>query len=253
MRDQRNGSFFFSSIKREWAKQSLERSLNHKWSKNINPSSTWLTWEGCPYEGIREAAKPRKANEAEAIQYMEIGNYLHKMFQERALTIPDLLWDKPAFLSDKENEKLNQHWPEIPFMWEEYSVSGRIDLILNKNSQPCVVDLKIPQRLDGPAWVKYRDNLPEDTHMTQSAVGALALKHMGIVAPKSIGVLYFNPYLPPDKDKNYKECYMDFTPELEAKTLLLIQHAKKELDAFLAEEESSCTYPLCKKHKGNLS
>jgi len=33
----------------------------------------------------------------------------------------------------------------------------------------------------------------------------------------------------------------------------LLIHAKKERDAFLAGEESSCTYPGCKKHNKEVT
>ena len=111
MRDKREGNFFFSSVRREWEREAQERADNWKLSTHINPSSTWLTFEGCPYEGVRLASKPRKTPEADSIQYMETGNYIHRMFQERAMTIPDLLWPKPTFATPQENEKLEKAWP----------------------------------------------------------------------------------------------------------------------------------------------
>ena len=249
MRDKKEGNFFFSSIRNEWARESKERADNWKWSTHINPSSTWLTFEGCPYEGVRLAATPRKASEADSIQYMETGNYIHRMFQERAMTIPDLLWPKPVFATPHENEKLEKAWPEWPFYWKEYELSGRADHVLKYKDAPAVIDIKIPQREEGSAWETYKSKLPEPTHMTQSCMGALALKRMGISNPEWVGVVYFNPYIPSQGNKGYVEYYEKFDTLLEEKTMLLLVHAKKERDAFLAGEESSCTYPLCRKHR----
>lgn len=247
IREKQRGNFYFAAIKSEWARASAQQAIEHRWSKNINPSSGWLTWSGCPYEGIREAAQNREAHEAESIQYMEVGNYLHKMFQDRSLEIEDLLWPKIGFVTTKEKEKLDKHWPEVPFFWPEFDVSGRIDSILNFRGEPCVIDIKCPQRPDA-SWEKYIEKLPEETHLTQSAVGALALEEMGLLKPTRVGVVYFNPCITPKGGKGFKECYELFTQEMKDKTRLLLTHAKKEKDLFLSNKESSCTYPLCKKH-----
>ena len=248
LRDKEEGNFYIASIRREWARASLDKAQNHKWRERINPSSSWLTFSGCPYEGIREAAAPRKVNEADSIQYMEIGNWAHRGLQDWALKIPGLLWPKPVFSTQEEQEKLEANWPEVPFFWPEYALSGRIDQILSYRGAPAVIDIKIPQRLEGGAWDKYRKGLPEETHMTQSCMGALALKHMGILEAKWVGVVYFNPFMPSKGSAGYFEKYQEFDSLLEEKTMLLLTHAKKERDAFLAGEESGCSYPLCKKH-----
>ena len=249
MMDLREGSFLIPMIRREWARISLERSENFKWSEHINPSSGWLTFSGCPYEGIREAAGGRDANEADKIQYMEIGNWAHTGLQKWAVSIPDLLWPKPTFPTQKENDKLDKEWPESPFFWELFELSGRVDLVIKYRQQPAVLDIKIPQRMEGGAWDSYKKNLPEETHLTQSCMGALALKHMGVLDPGWVGVVYFNPFIPSKGNNCYFEHYRPFDTLLEEKTMLLLTHAKKERDAFLAGEESSCTYPGCKKHR----
>ena len=253
LRDNEEGNFYIASIRREWAKESLARSNSHEWSKNINPSSNWLTFEGCPYEGIREAAGARKANEADTIQYMEIGNWVHRGLQEWAMKVPDLLWPKPIFPTKKEQDKLEANWPEVPFFWSEYDLSGRIDQIIRYKDAPAVIDIKSPQRMEGSAWETYKKNLPEPTHMTQSCMGALALKRMGILNPEWVGVVYFNPFIAAKGSAGYFEKYQRFDSLLEEKTMVLLSHAKKEKDAFLAGEESSCSYLLCKKHRGKLA
>lgn len=249
IKDKANNNFFFSSCKREWARKSAQQAMDNVWSKNINPSAKWLTFDGCPYEGVREASKPRQAYEAWTIQYFEVGNYLHAMFQDLALTLPDLLYPMETFL-DKEGidpEKLKKHWPEVPLFWEKYRVSLRADLIFLKNGECVVADFKIPQRTDA-GWEAYLKTLPEETHVTQAAIGALALKRLGILDPKYVAVLYFNPCCDPKKGAGFKECYLPFNKEMEDKTELLLEHTYRELTRLLEGQESSCEYPLCKKH-----
>lgn len=249
LRDRREGNFFFSAIKQEWTKLSLEKSQNFTWSGHINPSHSWMVWDGCPYDGIREAASGRDAREADSIQYMEVGNFFHEGFMKWALNIPGLLWPKPSFPTKQENDKLDRYWPEVAFYWDLYCLSGRIDAILNIKGEPAVVDLKIPQWSED-RWKKGKAKLPEDTHLCQAALGALALKHMGIMNPTRIGVLYFNPKINPKGDDGYKECYEPFTAEMEQKTLTLLQYAHKELVLFKDGQNNGCIYPGCKEHHG---
>lgn len=248
LRDKEHGNYFFSAIKQEWAKQSLEKSRDYKYKGRLNPSSSWMTWGGCPYLGIREQAAGREAKEASSIIYMEVGNYYHEGFLREASRIKDLLWPKPVFPTKEANDKLEQHWPEVPIFWEEYLLSARVDTILNIKEEPAVLDLKIPQ-CNEERWKKLKPTYPETTHLCQSALGALALKRMDILNPTRVGVLYFNPTINPRGDDNYKECYADFDQEMEDKTMYLLQHAHEELLTFLAGEDKGCRYPGCKVHQ----
>lgn len=247
LRDRSSGNFFFSTIKQEWVKTSLEKSKDYTWSKNVNPSSTFMTWDGCIWEGMRKQAAEREAKEADTIQYLEVGNFFHEGFMKWAQKIDGMLWEKPVFPTKEENEKLEKAWPEVPFYWSKFCVSGRADIILNVKGHPCVGDLKIPQR-DKDSWVKYKSTLPEDTHMCQAAIGALALEEMGILESKYIAVLYFNPRITPKGDDGYKECYRDFTPQLKSDTLYLVEHSYEERCRIVEGIDVGCTYPKCKKH-----
>jgi hypothetical protein len=249
LKNKQEGNYFFSSIKTAWAKESLERSKEFVYSKHLNPSSSWMTWDGCPYDGIRQQAAGREAMEADKIQYLETGNFFHKGFGEWALKIPGLLWDKPTFTTSEENKKLEENWPEWPVYWKDYELSLRIDHVLNIKDEPCVVDLKIPQRAS-EVWSKYRTTLPEETHMCQAALGALALKRMGIVNPTRIGVLYFNPRITPKGVDGYKECYRPFDKEIEDRTMVLVEAAYLELTLFLQGKNEGCQYVGCKRHHG---
>lgn len=239
------GNYFFSAIKRSWAKQSLEQSIDYVWKERINPSS--LSFSMCPWQDVRDRAAGRKASEAEGMQYMQVGNYLHIMLQDQALKCDDLLWEKPVFLTPEENAKLEEHWPEIPFFWTAGKVSGRADINLKIHEAPVLADIKIKQMSNKETWAKFK--IQED-HKTQVCVGIHALNMMGVYRQKIKKgvVLYFNPCITPNKDDGYKECYFDFEGPLEEMTILLLDHYKTELDNLLAGTESVCTYPHCKKH-----
>lgn len=235
LNDRKSENIFFPAIKQAWAEDSALKAKNHVWSKHINPSSHWFTYDGCPYNGIKEISAPRKASESHQVQNMEVGNYIHSLFQDWSQKIPDFLWDDRSV--------------EFSFFHEKYAFSGRADLILKVNNKPVLGEIKIPQREEGFLWDSYRRILPEQTHETQAVSCAVAINELGLLSKpiEQVVLLYFNPGIP-SKKVGFQECLINITEERRAKVKTLLEHSKKELDKYLAGEESYCTYPLCKEH-----
>jgi hypothetical protein len=235
VRDKQKGNFFFPAIKQAWEKESLLRTANYRWSKHINPSAPWFSFSGCPHKGLRDQSKAPQPNDYSKIEKMEIGNYLHDMFQDKSKQVPGLLW--------------NDKGVELPIFWDKYELSGKIDLILNMYGEPVVGEIKIPQREEGFAWSSYKPKLPEETHLTQALVYAYALNEMKLLSKpvKKVLLLYFNPGVS-KKGDGYVEVLEELTQEREEQLKLLLDHSKLELDNILAGRDNPCSYPGCKEH-----
>ena len=232
MRDKREGNHFFSAIKQEWSRRDLERAEKYVWSKHVNPSARWFTFDGCPHKGLREASVKKEESKPDWQQKAQVGNYLHSMFQDAAKTIPGLLWDKNSI--------------EVSFYLERFYLSGRADLILNIEGEPVLGEIKIPQRPEGWPWDTYMKTLPEDGHLVQAISCAYGINELNLIDKpiNKVAILYFHPGV----INGFKEYHRDITPEMLDKVKLLLEHSKMELDNILAGKDDPCSYPLCKEH-----
>lgn len=232
MRDKKEGNYFFSAIKQQWSKRDLERSQKYIWSKHVNPSAGWFTFDGCPHKGLREASAGRGESKVENLQKMEVGNYLHDMLQNLAKSIPGLLWTPSSV--------------EVSFYLERFALSGRADLILNIEGEPVLGEIKIPQRPEGWAWDTYQKKLPEESHLVQAISCAYGINELKLIDKpiNKVAILYFHPGVV----NGFKEYHRDITPEMLDKVILLLKYSKLELDNILAGKDDPCSYPLCKEH-----
>jgi hypothetical protein len=250
-------NYFFSAVNSVRQKDLRKKNLEYSW-KDINykiyPSGI-PSFNICPYEFIR-GLETAPIFSIESYYKMEVGTYLHKMYQTESLKAEDLLWEFPdlsTFLRlhpnhMEINSKLVDNWPEVPVFDPDSGISGRADLVLNFDS-PVVFDIKTTS-LDLYRWNTNKSKLPGEPHRVQVSIYCYLMnKYKYYSKPiKKAGLGYVNLLIPSGDSGSELEVYFDYDEEMEFKTGLLIEHLGIERKRYIDNIESQCTYPLCKNH-----
>jgi hypothetical protein len=259
---------FLSSIRLDIEREIREYQINYSWEANeykLYPSSiASLTF--CPYRYIREDVHKPLTYDTKAKYKMLMGGYIHKMYQERAMTIPGLLWQDPDFSEylkltndQKILETLELIRPEVPVRCPITGLSGRADIVENFNGEPAILDIKTTcvedikfnkeKELEVDRWAAKKKKYPETKHKIQVGLYAHFMnKYKYYTKPiTKIGLAYIN-YTLTGLVESEHECYFDYTPDMDEKLALLLVHLGKERTAFLNGEKSSCEYPYCRAH-----
>lgn len=233
---------FWTALRMQRAKEIEERKVSHKWDGKFHPSS--LQWNMCPHSFVREL-ETFNYHDTVASEYMDDGTYKHKQIQD-VLLRTNLLYPKPQNLTKKQEQKLKKHWPEVPIEDLELNISGKVDGVIKLDGNPVIIDIKTVQATD-KNWEK---RYPPEKHKTQLCCYALVMNRNKIynVPIRKVGLMYINLCMSP-RDKNREfEYYFDFTPELEEKTLKLLEELNVELIKYKKGIESNCEYSNCSKH-----
>lgn len=272
---------FFPAIKFRRSQTLAEKKLTWDWpatGHKIYPSAL-RSFTMCPHRYIHEDVRKPPNFPIESFYKMEVGTALHKMYQECAETVEELLWEDPDFSNvitesrDLPGELTQKHKdirPEVPVFDMFTGISGRADAVINCFGEPVVFDLKTTsvedvqkemkldenkrkywtgKYLEG-CWEQYQEKLPSEDHKIQVGIYCYFMnKYKYYSKPiRKAGLGYVNLLMKAGDPRSEFETYFDFTEEMEAKIGLLLEHIGIERMAYLEGRESQCSYPQCRSH-----
>lgn len=248
---------FFPYIRFQRQQVLREKQLNYSWEANkfkLYPSMI-KSLTLCPKRYINEDVHKPPSFTIEVIYKMEVGKFLHLMLQEEAQKINNFLWDDPDFsqlgdLAEGMKQKYEQIRPEVPVYHKESGISGRADAILRIKGEPVVFDIKTTS-IDPEKWADgYTKKLPSKEHKLQVGIYCHLINKFKYYSKpvRKAGLGYLNLLYPAGSTEAEFESYFDFTEELDQRIGLLLEHLAKERTAYLAKEETECTYPYCRAH-----
>lgn len=270
---QQQEKFFFPAIRFKRSQQLTEKKLKWNWAEKdhkIYPSQI-KSWTMCPHRYIHTDVHKPPSFTIEALYKMEMGTYMHQMYQDCAKEIVDLLWEPPSFdgveFPGQPNvikeliEKQKEINPEVPVVDWLSGVSGRADAVLNIYGKPVVFDIKTTSvedvRKDPKTgeweenrWAEYIQKLPSEEHKIQVSIYCYLMnKYVYYKQPiRKAGLGYVNLLMKQGDPNSEHEVYFDFDEEREKKIGLLLEHIGLERRNFLTGVESKCSYPQCRAH-----
>lgn len=256
---------FFSSIRFSREYNLDQNKKNHSWANmnyKIYPSSL-SSLHMCPKRFIEEDVHKAPGFNIDLVYRMEVGTYLHRMYQDEAVKLKSLIWDKPdlsTFYKDTGlstssvnlHEKLQNNWPEVP-VYHPCGISGRADLILNIDNEPVVFDIKTTTK-EKTLWKDYKNTLPLEPHKIQVGIYIYLMNKYKYYTKKitkgSLG--YVNLAMIAGEEGSEHEVMFDYTEEMEDSIGKLILELERQKIAYLSSTKVDCQYPLCRiKHDIN--
>lgn len=277
---------FFPAIRFKRNQELTQKKLNWSWKEvnyKIYPSAI-RSWTMCPRRYVHEDVHKPPSFPIESYYKMEVGTYLHKMYQDCAEGIEELLWKPPSFtgvplpakLTDQMREfgkddetafrkwllyKYNEIRPEVPVFDTFSGVSGRADAVLNMRGEPVVFDIKTTSVEDAKfdpktgeweldCWNKYKKKLPSEEHKIQVSIYCYLMNKFNYYDKpvRKAGLGYVNLLMKAGESAAEFETYFDFDEAQEKKIGLLLEHLGRERRAYIENKETVCEYPLCRAH-----
>jgi PD-(D/E)XK nuclease superfamily len=258
-----NQDYFFTETDLLALQEMEERKVKHVYQNRISPSD--LIFDMCPRQYIRLDAQTRRDNSSDDLERMEFGKQLHSLYLGRAKRSKNFLYPKekiqvPDLIKETNKrkdwaEELEKRWPSFMVVDEFDFLSGEIDCAMDLHGGPVIIDLKFPQEHDPTVWKTKLELIPSDQYVTQLCVYAwIANKYGYFDKPvEKVGLVVRNPFQDKKKVQTTKEVYIDFTPELQEKTTIMIEALYAELRLYLGGEKKfdkkePCLSSLCKVH-----
>lgn len=266
-------NFFFDAVRFKRNQILTEKKVTWNWAEKdhkLYPSAI-KSWTMCPHRYVHVDVHKPPSFTTEALYKMEVGTYLHRMYQECAVDIKALLWEAPDFSrvmfaagggnAEEFRQKYLDIFPEVPIYDLETGVSGRADAVLNIYGKPVVFDIKTTSVEDvkfdeklgaweSGRWAKYIKALPSTEHQIQVSVYCYFMnKFKYYTQPiRKAGLGYVNLLMKAGEPNAEHEVYFDFTEEMEERIGLLLKHLGHERKAYLEGRESQCEYIPCRAH-----
>jgi hypothetical protein len=232
-------SIIVGKIKEQWIARQVKQKDRHKWSGWLSPSA-FIKLNMCIEEFFEEQIHKPFDPPDDRLMIINTGTLIHTGFMDAMKWIDGMRYsEQPNYLD-----------PEFPIWCKKTGWKGKIDMIMEHESRPAVVDLK-NTFMDPYIWRNQKWHEPmEMHHLGQLCVYANRVNASGMFTKKvhKVCILQINWMEKPFSKFFAKEIWIDYWGEYRERTNAFVNAAALGWRQQLDGKRIRCTNDYCLTH-----